>query len=154
MHSCLHANLGPRKIHTLSTGCKQNREPAKGDCFAGRTRPIWAIALKIDSIAGGSAVKIGASHKRCRQSSNDYVVVISIYLLIQYRIRSAAEQPRCTNSRYTGPRQRGAASVSPWRCGRIDASHARIAGGILGQRAGASVLAWNILDGSRASLVI
>eukprot|EP00965_Chrysotila_dentata_P114517 3784788-Pleurochrysis_carterae.AAC.4 len=34
---------------------------------------------------------------------------------IQYRIRSAAEQPRWTNSSYGGPCQRGAASLSPWR---------------------------------------
>eukprot|EP00965_Chrysotila_dentata_P246788 6207376-Pleurochrysis_carterae.AAC.1 len=39
-------------------------------------------------------------------------------------------------------------------CGQIEAPHAWLAGGILGQWAGAAILAQNILDGSCASLVI
>eukprot|EP00965_Chrysotila_dentata_P119549 3952225-Pleurochrysis_carterae.AAC.1 len=40
--------------------------------WAGRPRPIWAIEPSVGRIAGGGAVKIGASHERHSQYSNEY----------------------------------------------------------------------------------
>eukprot|EP00965_Chrysotila_dentata_P041392 1372878-Pleurochrysis_carterae.AAC.1 len=73
---------------------------------------MWAIEGDIGRIAGGGAVKIGASHKRYRVSK---AVVISICLINQVRLRSAAKQLCDTNKQIWRRGKRAAWPLRRWR---------------------------------------
>eukprot|EP00965_Chrysotila_dentata_P200155 6179835-Pleurochrysis_carterae.AAC.10 len=80
----------------------RSANPTSG--IAGGTRLIWAIESYIGRIAGGRAVKIGASHERHRQYFNDY----GIFTI-------TANQLRHTNTGDGGARRRAGAPLSRGR---------------------------------------